>query len=215
MDGLNPDDRATLAELYESRFRELEPDDPKLVGWGSRADQLLRFDVLLRGEDVRGRSILDVGCGVGGLVGHLLERFGPDFSYTGIDIAPSLVQHARTRWDPDVATFEVAEVFDLATTDRFDLVVCSGALTYETGRNEEHTAATLERMLGATRDMAAANFLSTFVDHQHVKNHHYDPAAIFSRCKELTRWVTLYHDYPLWEFTVQLRHEPTRGTGSP
>ena len=35
---------------------------------------------------------------------------------------------------------------------------------------------------------------------------HYKPEEIFSFSKEITKYVSLYHDYPLFEFTIQLNH---------
>jgi hypothetical protein len=35
-----------------------------------------------------------------------------------------------------------------------------------------------------------------------------DPLELFDRCKrEFSRYVTLLHDYPLWEFTVIVRKQ--------
>ena len=36
-----------MKELYESRYKSLG-DSHETVGWGSKSDQILRFDMLLR-----------------------------------------------------------------------------------------------------------------------------------------------------------------------
>ena len=52
----------------------------------------------------------------------------------------------------------------------------------------------------------AMNFLTTYVDYQLEKNFHFKPEDVFSLAKSLTKHVTLFHDYPLWEFTIQLHN---------
>ena len=48
------------AQLYNQRFLD-HGNDIKTVGWGSKKDQFLRFDVLFRNINPVGKSILDVG----------------------------------------------------------------------------------------------------------------------------------------------------------
>ena len=78
--------------------------------------------------DVRGRRILDAGCGSGPLAEALLARGA---SVTGIDVSPAMVELARRRLGPD-ANLQVADLGGpLAFPDgSFDDVVCSLALHY-------------------------------------------------------------------------------------
>ena len=68
---LKPFDTSKTAALYNDRYNEFG-NDVRTVGWGSQQDQILRFEVLFRGFDPRGKTILDIGCGLGDLV---LEGF--------------------------------------------------------------------------------------------------------------------------------------------
>ncbi|MEO9961092.1 MAG: hypothetical protein ABJF07_12410, partial [Nisaea sp.] len=67
---------------------------------------------------------------------------------------------------------------------------------------------TLTKMAALAEEAAAANFLSTHVDYQLEKDFHFDPGAILNFAKSLSRWVRIYHDYPLYEFTVQILSAP-------
>ena len=65
----------------------------------------------------------------------------------------------------------------------------------------------LSRMFALSKEAVSVNFLSTHVDFQNTRNFHYDPSEMLAFAKTLTKWVALYHDYPLWEFTLQMRRE--------
>lgn len=205
---LTPGDRARIAELYDGRLRE-GGEHVRTVGWASRADQTLRFETLFRDLDPADCRVLDVGSGLGDLVPYLDAVTGGRFRYTGIDVAPGLVERAAVRHSGPNVEFHVGELADVADSE-FDLVVCSGALTFETGDNDARALETLSEMFKMARRAVAANFLSSYVDFQEDRNHHYDPVALFRFGKQLTPWVALYHDYPLWEFTIQLRRQPWR-----
>ncbi|NVL90353.1 MAG: hypothetical protein HWN69_05065, partial [Desulfobacterales bacterium] len=48
--------------------------DHEMVGWGSEESQKCRFGVLCQLDDLSGKSVLDVGCGLGDLYGYLRNR---------------------------------------------------------------------------------------------------------------------------------------------
>jgi len=78
--------------------------------------------------DVRGRRILDAGCGSGPLAEALLAKGA---SVTGIDVSPAMVDLARRRLGPD-ADLHIADLGEALPfpDDTFDDVVCSLALHY-------------------------------------------------------------------------------------
>ena len=63
----------------------------------SKRTQRMRFEVFVSFHDLRGKSVLDVGCGVGDLCGHLQER-GIDCEYTGFDVSPEMIRRCRERF---------------------------------------------------------------------------------------------------------------------
>ena len=193
-----------IVRFYEDRLEEFG-DDVKTVGWRSREDQVLRFEMLCRGANLRHRRILDVGCGLGDLVAFLDERTDGDFDYTGIDLSERLVAQAEHKYGGDRRRFFPADVMERDDLGMFDLVFLSGTLSFRTANNIGVAKTMMKRMFGLCREVVAVNFLSTFVDYQLEKNFHYDPAEMFAYAKSLTPWVALYHDYPLWEFTLQMR----------
>jgi len=87
---------------------------------------------MVRGLDLEGARVLDIGCGIGGPACLLAGRHGA--RVVGIDLEAPLVERARRRARElgvdGRAEFRVVEPGPLAFPDaRFDLVLSSGALT--------------------------------------------------------------------------------------
>ncbi len=206
---LNKRDRETLACFYSRRYDALGCN-VHAVGWGSVADQILRFSVLFRNAAPKGKRILDVGCGLGDVIPFLDSLTGGDYDYVGIDLADCFIKEAKKRFGKKRRQFIVGEIFDLDRKKLFDITILSGTLTHKIQNNEIYSQEVMKRMFHSARTMAALNFMSSYVDYQLPKNYHYAPEKVFKFAKSLTRWVTLHHDYPLWEFTVQLRKQPVK-----
>lgn len=184
------------------------------VGWGTQEDQYLRFAVLLRGLDPRGKTILDVGCGKGDLVGYLQQFYGDSFQYVGVDLSDSHIATANNKWADANAAFFCGDISSWAESSDFkevDISLMSGAMTYKISDNEKVALETMTKMFEVSSETACLNFMTKYVDFELEKNHHYQPEKIFSQAKDLSRWVSLYHDYPLWEFTVQIHKKPLQG----
>jgi SAM-dependent methyltransferase len=192
------------ANVYNKRL-ELYGRDVRTVGWGSRADQLMRFEVLLRNLDLRGKSFLDVGCGLGDLVPFLNDRTNGDFQYIGIDVAETLVEDAKYLHTYRGCDFLHGDIFSI-DVPKVDIAVLSGALSLRTPGITEYAQQTLERMYLLSREAACLNFLSKYVDYELEKNAHYSPEVVFGWSRRISQRVNLIHDYPLYEFTIQLFH---------
>ncbi len=190
------------AQLYNERYTKFGRDI-KTVGWGNDSDQSLRFDVLFRGFDLVGKSILDVGCGLGDLVPYLLDRTYGNFTYIGIDVASKLIEDARTVHDKANCSFYIGDIFS-AELPQVDFAVLSGALSLKRDGIGIYALDTMKEMVKLSREAAALNFLTSYVDFELDHNQHYHPEAIFSFAKSLSKRVNLIHDYPLYEFTVQI-----------
>ncbi|MBF0603467.1 MAG: class I SAM-dependent methyltransferase [Nitrospirae bacterium] len=203
---LTEDEKGRIRELYGNRLKDLGPV-VETVGWRSKEDQVLRFQVLTRGITLRGCRVMDVGCGLGDLIPFLDQQTGGDYDYLGIDLTPTLVDTAQSLYGGPGRRFLTGDILQMDDLSSVDVVLMSGALSFRIGDNVAFAKTMLERMFALSRGVVAANFLTSYVDYQLEKNFHYPPELLFSFSKSLTRWVTLMHDYPLWEFTLQLRHE--------
>jgi ubiquinone/menaquinone biosynthesis C-methylase UbiE len=200
---LSARDKERLIGLYETRLDQFG-HDAMTVGWKNRTDQWLRFSILCRDIVLSGKSILDVGCGLGDLVSFLDESGVHSYEYVGIDISPRLIQQANARFGRKNCRFLVTDLLEAPNLGRFDIVLCSGGLSFRVDDNISVAELMIRTMFEMCSEATVVNFLSTYVDFQLPKNFHYQPEAMFSLARSLTRWVKLYHDYPLYEFSLQM-----------
>lgn len=173
-------------------------------GWSSVESQYLRFEYLCRDFDLNGKSILDVGCGKGDLVTYLREKEVNFSQYTGIDIAYKMIAHCNDTIKDQRTSFRQGTVFDIPVKS-VDVALLSGALSYRYDNAVIDAKATLKALFTICTTGVALNFLSKKVDYELNKNQHYSPPTILEWALELSSNVTLYHDYPLYEFTVVVK----------
>lgn len=201
----NDNDR--IAKFYNERYAE-SGRAMGSVGWSSKETQQLRFDILLRNIDLEGKVFLDVGCGLGDLVGYLDEKTTGNFKYIGIDISEKLIEDSLQFWPNDNCSFLLGDIFTVDLPSNINVAVSSGALTYHRTDNESYAKAVISKMYGLASEAACLNFMTSYADFQLEKNYHYDPSQLLAWSKELTRFTNLIHDYDLWEFTTQLFKHP-------
>ena len=190
------------AEMYNNRF-DLYGNDIKTVGWGSREDQSLRFEVLFRDINPYGKKILDIGCGLGDLISFLDKKTDKNFDYIGIDIAEKLIIEAKKKYNSHNRNFYVTDIFSF--DGNFDIIICSGALSHKSKGILNYAYRSLERMYNMTNEIVSVNFLSKYVDFESKKNQHYYPEKVYKISKTFCDKINLIDDYPLYEFTLQLK----------
>ncbi len=190
------------AELYNTRYEEYGRQI-KTVGWGSKDDQLLRFEILFRGLNPKGKTILDVGCGLGDLIPFLNDKTRGDYQYIGIDVTSNLIVDSKEKYGKSGIDFFVGDIFSLPLP-AVDIAVLSGALSLKAKGIEKYAIDTMEKMFDLSREAVSLNFLTKYVDFELEKNQHYQPEDVFSSAKKLSNRVNLIHDYPLYEFTIQI-----------
>lgn len=200
--------RRRVADYYAGKLRE-HGATPRGVDWSSAESQTLRFRQLLRVcEDPQPFSINDYGCGYGALVEHLIAG-GARFTYCGFDIAASMVECARTlHAHAPFCTF-VADETELAPAD---YTVASGILNVKLDTPDDEWRAyvldTVGRIAALSRRGFALNALTLYSepDRRRPDLHYVDPLHLFDHCKRtFSRYVTLLHDYELFEFTILVR----------
>jgi len=109
--------------------------------------------VVLEEGGLRGKRLLDVGCGTGKSFLPLLPR---GWRVTGCDISPAMIELAREKAGEGVR-LEVADMLDLPRFGEFDLVwAVDDAVNYLLGAGE------LERALGGMRANLAPGGLLLF-----------------------------------------------------
>lgn len=124
--------------------RALLPTAHEAALWSANGQQE-RFAAVLAALDPRpGETLLDYGCGTGGLSAFLDDRI----SYTGYDWAAGMLERAER--DHPSATFT-----DKLPLRHFDLVACIGTFNLQDGWSKPLTWQTL-RLLWKMTDRALA-----------------------------------------------------------
>jgi hypothetical protein len=181
------------------------------VGWPDPDAQRLRFDKLAYAIAVdpptEPITVNDWGCGYGAMFRYLDER--PDVTldgYTGYDISADMLGAARKFVDdPRAAWIEYPQV-----TEDADFSFVSGTFNVRMKASEEswrtYVEDTLRLLAERSRRGFAFNLLTSYVDWRQDDLFYGDPAHFFRFCREnISRYVTLLHDYPLYEWTIAVR----------
>jgi hypothetical protein len=99
-----------------------------------------------------------------------------------------------------------------ADVPALDYAVASGVLNVKQGATEQEWSAyvrnTIEDLASLGTRGFGFNALTSYsdVEKRRPDLHYADPLALFDHCKRTySRFVTLLHDYPLYEFTILVR----------
>jgi SAM-dependent methyltransferase len=207
----------TISELlrrhYSQKFSAHGPTSEG-VDWGSdKSKMLLRYDKMLSvmERSLPGKpSLLDVGCGYGGLLSYGLDR-GLALDYVGIDVAENMINGASSKLGPEI--FLCGDILKYDFNRQFDYVVCCGILTQKLDTpaiDMDLFAATLiRRMFALCKRGMAFNVMTTKVNYYSNNLYYRNPAELFSWClSEITPHIKIDHSYPLYEYTVYLYRDP-------
>ncbi|HSI87153.1 MAG TPA: class I SAM-dependent methyltransferase [Candidatus Methylacidiphilales bacterium] len=189
------------AAHYARLFSE-HGDSHKSMDWNSRASQERRFQVLADIGSLEGKSILDIGCGLGDLYGWLNSK-GISIKYTGWDITPSMVEHSSGKY-PEAA-FRVCNFIDVKdAVESFDYVFASGIFTFRQEAPKLYFQTALQKLFAMSRIGIGVNTLSTWSTKPDEGEFFCDPAEALNFARTLTSRVILRHDYHPGDFTLYL-----------
>jgi SAM-dependent methyltransferase len=200
--------RGQARDYYENKLRA-HGATPAGVDWNSQESQELRFAQLAHvWREEADASILDYGCGYGALADYLRGR-GHRGAYVGYDVSPAMAEAADTRVRSLTGCRVTARREDLVPAD---YAIASGVFNVKQDADEDawrtyiwETVADLAAL--GTRGFAF-NALTSYsdADKRRPDLYYADPLEAFDRCKRTySRFVTLLHDYPLYEFTIIVR----------
>lgn len=206
---MTPDTLRDQARTYYEAKLRAHGATPAGMDWNSQASQELRFRQLATlWEDDADAGVVDYGCGYAALAGYLRQREhrGP---YLGFDVSPDMIRAAEEY----VATLAGCRV----TARRneltpLDYAVASGVLNVKQQAGAAEWATYVRETIADLAALGTRGFafnaltLYSDVEKRRPDLYYADPLELFDHCKRTySRFVTLLHDYPLYEFTLLVR----------
>jgi len=189
---------------YYDSLVERYGHDARAADYGGPESQHVKFGVLADVLSLKGRRVLDVGCGFADWADYLTNRYG-EVEYTGVDLSPKMVAGAQAR-RPDL-DIRLGNILTLDTAETFDVVTANG-IFYLLG---DDAWALMQRIVGRMFDLCTAavafSTLSSLAEHQVPDEFYAEPVATLEFCRTLTPWVVLRHDYHPRDFAVYMYRE--------
>jgi SAM-dependent methyltransferase len=165
----------------------------------SHEGQRVRFAKLFEIADLNGRSVLDVGAGIGDMYPPLRERF-PGVRYHGVDIVPEMVAFAAGKY-PEVR-FRVVDLLRDSIPERYDYVLLS-AIFNNAVADGSFLEELIERAWALAERGLGFNFISTHVNFTEPEMAYHDPAAVLDFCvRRLSPKVSLHHHHARCDVAV-------------
>jgi SAM-dependent methyltransferase len=186
-------------DLYQSALDDYG-ESPRSLRWVSYQSMATRFRYLVEGLDIKGRSILDAGCGMGDLLPYLHTKTD-DFSYLGMDINPNLIKIAKKRYEGH--SFAVGNPFNGQLDRRFDLVISSGVMNTNVKGWQKHRKTMIKNAFELASEAFAFNMAGALAKAQETPKIAYANAAdILSYCAKLTPKLIFKSHYLPDDFTI-------------
>jgi SAM-dependent methyltransferase len=195
-----------VRDLYTAGLAEHGPT-PAATRWKDEAAQQLRFERLARVIDAHPpegpASVADWGCGYGALLGYLDAHGLRVGAYDGYDISAEMLAAAERAVGDDRCRWVHGTELDRDV----DYVFVSGTFNVRLEASDDvwadYIRSTLRALHARARRGLAFNLMTTWVDWRAEDLFYADPAEWFTFCRrELSPWVSLQHDYPLYEWTI-------------
>ena len=198
--------------LYLSKFKKFG-DDPRSMSWNDKESQYLRFqkisELFKYENNSETFSIHEVGCGLAHFK-EFLDNHGYNCIYSGNDISPEFIDQCKNKYPQ--CHFSVQNIavdydqIDDAIKGK-DYYCLSG--TFHTKEDnsipdwESFIFKSIENMFKMAKKGISFNFLITHSEFYDKKLYYADPKEIMGWCvKNLSRFISIEHDIPLYEFFV-------------
>lgn len=193
---------ASVTDRIASYYDQLAArfgNSPRAVDAPNQHALDVRYRVLGDVTDMNGKSVLEVGCGHGGLGAYLTSRY-PGIRYTGIDVSAGLLElGAQAHPDLDIYRADLADIYASA-----DVVVAQGIFYLRRGYDDVKQL--LRQMFALAGEAVAVTAISRWMrDGYRSSEFRVDPPTLLEIChRDITPNVVLRHDYHPGDVAVYL-----------
>ena len=200
-------------ELYYRRLFKKFGADPRADGYSDELARTERFKMYCRHFDFSGKSVLDVGCGMGMLLPYLVSHGVAPSRYVGVDIIPEKISAADKRmpawisdnFDEDIdIEFVAGDVTKI--TDLFQIVIaCS---IFDVKQRDVSTTfkiacRTMEQMWGRCTEGIGVDFFSPYALDIQPFNAPIPPEWVFTwAMQNLNQRVMLDYTYLPHDYSI-------------
>ncbi|MDP3917883.1 MAG: class I SAM-dependent methyltransferase [Candidatus Woesebacteria bacterium] len=190
--------------IYRNKFKDFGVSH-KSLQWKSKGAAHQRFRQFWAEIDFDNKNVLDVGCGFGELGNFLAKRY-KNVTYKGVDIMPEFIENGKKIY-PSL-DLETADYFNHPKGERYNTIICSGALNSNFGTEKENRLFrenAIKTMFLHTTNVLAFNMSG---GHPPLKNskenniYYSDSLEILKYCMILSRRVILRQNYHPTDFTI-------------
>lgn len=210
-----PDDATDVSKhqagYYGSLFERHGPS-VDAVASGQQVYKDLRYQKLSAVfQDDDDFTVHDVGFGLGHYYEYLKARFpNKRFTYSGSEITPQFVEHCRQAY-PE-CSFDDRDLAAAPFAEPYDYLIFGGTFYHLEGVDHDTFTAFVRAMLAngfrSARRGIAFNLVTGFVDYRYDSLYYGDLADLLPFVvNNLSRFFTVDHSTPLYEYTVCVYHE--------
>lgn len=207
-------------QRYNERLAQRGPGAYAL-GWGEEQYQRKRFfDALhaLETDDIEGKVVLDIGCGLGDFYSFLLSQGLTPKGYVGIDINERFLALAQNRY-PE-CRFEHRDLF-LSPFEKpaAHAGLMLGVINFRLENHEEYAQQMIRLAFDAVSEVLVVNAISDIHNDDYPREnfiYYFKPDEWLKFAQTLTPFCSLIHDYrgmPQHEFMLVMRKAPYSNAG--
>lgn len=178
---------------------------PSACDYGRVESQQRKFSIMSQITDYSDATVLDVGCGFADFAEYLSQRF-EGVKYYGVDLSREMISQARlARPKLDL---RVGNFLELPQNESYDFITANGIFYLLGDQAESVMFKIISEMVRRSRKGVVFNSLSSWAKIHEEGEYYANPLEVVEKCRELSPWITLRHDYLPHDFTIFISKEP-------